>query len=160
MDEPTLPDGPPHVPTLLDLDLVYADPAGRAAFDDLFVPGRGPFRRGSLASPFLCMFCGQPRTGPGACERCGPMLATVLTDPAALPSEIHKVSAWVEIPRELLCAAIGHVCDETCPPPPPRFVPSRRQRFGVWRRRQVWRVRRLAGLRIAHRDRIDQDRDD
>ena len=104
---------------------------------------------------FVCMFCWQPRTGPGACERCGPILSRVLTDPAALPSEIHKVSAWVQIPREMLCDQIGHVHDESCPPPAPRFVPSRRFRFGVWRRRQVRRVRRL-----AHRDRIDQDRDD
>ncbi len=159
MDEPTLPDGPPHVPTLLDLDLVYAEPAERAAFEDLFVPGRGPFRRGPLASPFLCMFCGQPRTGPGACERCGPMLSRVLTDPAALPPEIHKVSAWVQISREMLCDQIGHVHDESCPPPTPRFVPSRRQRFAVRRRRMVARVRRLGGLRLAHKDRIDQDED-
>ncbi len=85
---------------------------------------------------------------------------TERTEHGTLPLDVHKVTAYVEVPHELLCAQIGHVCGESCPPP---YVPptlTRRQRLTVWRLRQVARGRRLGGLRIAHRDRIDQERDD
>jgi hypothetical protein len=67
------------------------------------------------------------------------------------------------VPHVLLVDSGGHVCDDTCPPPEPPYVPPHRtlrQRLAARRRRAWYAVRRIPGLRLVHRDRVDQDRDD
>jgi hypothetical protein len=91
-------------------------------------------------------------TGPGFAGRLADHLPGIT---------VHQVVAWVEVPHELLVDSGGHVCGPDCPPEPPSLPPlSRRRRARLAGRRVRHWVARLAGLRIAHRDRIDQDRDD
>ncbi len=129
-----------------------------------------------VAANFPCIMCGQVGHDPEACvyvrtepitgilggiDLAGPWLAERAT---TLPLDVHKVTAYVEVTHDALLAFGDHACDASCLAlygnAYVRPRPSRRDRLrrGLWR--AVWRVRRLGGLRIAHRDRIDQDRDD
>jgi hypothetical protein len=84
---------------------------------------------------------------------------------AVTPCLVKTVS-YVEVPHELLVDSGGHTCDATClalygnayvriPGPPPWRT---RARYAL--RRARWRLARIGGLRLVHKDRIDQDRDD
>lgn len=82
-------------------------------------------------------------------------------DPAADPPlVIGRLAAYIDVPHELLVDSGAHTCDATCPPPyvPPPVPWRRRLRNRAWA--AGWRLRRLTGLRLVHKDRIDRDRDD
>lgn len=86
---------------------------------------------------------------------------TTPINPLIAPLQVHKIATYMPITHELLVDSGGHVCDDTCPPapPPPPPVPLRRRvRYAL--RRARWRVVRIGGLRLVHRDRIDLDRDE
>jgi hypothetical protein len=81
------------------------------------------------------------------------------------PLTVHKASHYVEVPHELLVDSGEHTCDATCLTlygnaylriPPPLPWPTR-VRYAL--RRARWRLARLGGLRLVHKDRIDQDQD-
>jgi hypothetical protein len=76
------------------------------------------------------------------------------------PLAVHKHAAWVTVPHEPLVDSGGHTCDGTRPPPytPPPLPWRTRARYAL--RRTRWRLARLGRLRLVHKDRIDQDRDD
>ena len=90
-----------------------------------------------------------------------------MTDPDTTADVFHPdriyvrtVAAYIDVPHELLVDSGGHICDEHCPPP---HVPPRRtvrQRVRARARRAWWALRRVGGLRLVHRDRVDRDLDD
>jgi hypothetical protein len=79
--------------------------------------------------------------------------------PAPTPADLRKVAAYVEVPHELLVDSGGHVCDNnTCPAPEPDLPPLPWRWMLRYRARRVWwAVKRVPGLRLVHKDRIDLD---
>lgn len=75
---------------------------------------------------------------------------------------IVKAATYIHVPHELLVDNDpSHVCGPDCPPEPsptPPLPRSTRVRYAL--RRARWRVARLGGLRLVHKDRIDQDADE
>jgi hypothetical protein len=79
---------------------------------------------------------------------------------AAGPLTVHKVGYEIQVPHELLIDSGGHVCDDTCPPPEPDLPPLPwRTRVRYRARRVWWAVKRVPGLRLVHKDRVDRDDD-
>ena len=77
----------------------------------------------------------------------------------AEPSQVRKLVSYMPLTHAMLVDFTDHVCDQGCPPP---YVPepvSFRRRASWAGRRLWWRVKRIPGLRIAHKDRIDQQED-
>jgi hypothetical protein len=80
------------------------------------------------------------------------------------PLIVHHIPTYISVPHELLVDSGNHVCDSACfalygnaylP-----MLPARRTRLRLALRRARGRIARLGGLRLVHKDRIDQDRDD
>lgn len=73
------------------------------------------------------------------------------------PPKIREAVGYVSIPHELLVDNDpSHVCGPACPPEP--AAPSTGLRYALRRARR--RLARAGGLRLVHRDRVDQDRQD
>lgn len=107
-----------------------------------------------------CLLCGQFLAGHDQAA-CDAKMAT--WQPTGLLSEtdLIKTFGYVEVPHELLVDSGGHVCGPDCPPEPDPLPPlPRRTRVRYALRRARWRMARVGGLRLVHKDRIDQDRDD
>jgi hypothetical protein len=70
---------------------------------------------------------------------------------------VTKYTAYIPYSHEMLCDSGTHQCDDTCPPlyvPPP--VPwQRRVRYTL--RWWYWRLRRIPGYRLVHKDDIRGD---
>jgi hypothetical protein len=126
----------------------------------------------TFADSIWCPLCGQPGSlgldthDGAACE--AKMAAWqptgILSVLDAGPLTAYKQVAYMPAPpHELLVDSGGHTCDDTCltlygnayvriPSPPPWRTRARYRAHRVW-----WAVRRAPGLRLAHKDRIDQD---
>jgi hypothetical protein len=67
---------------------------------------------------------------------------------------VTRATAYIPVSHEMLLDSLDHQCDDACPPPwvPP---PISWQRRTVNRLRSVaWRIKRLPGYRLVHRDDI------
>jgi len=70
-----------------------------------------------------------------------------------------KHSAYVPISHDFLVDFSSHVCDDTCPP---LYVPAPvpwRRRLHYTMRSWWWRLRRIPGYRLVHKDDIRRDDD-
>jgi hypothetical protein len=113
-------------------------------------------REAEVAANDWCPLCGQP--GPGAHDDAACEAKMAAWRPTGILTA-HKQVAYVPAPpHELLVDSGGHVCDDTCPPPVPDLPPLPwRTRVRYRAHRVWWAVKRAPGLRLAHKDRIDQD---
>jgi hypothetical protein len=115
----------------------------------------------TAGTAFTCLLCGQPLPthDQAACDA-----KMAAWQPTGFRDELDLIRSfgYVEVPHELLVDSGGHTCDATClalygnayqrtPPPLPWHT---RVRYAL--RRARWRLARLGGLRLVHRDRIDQ----
>lgn len=67
---------------------------------------------------------------------------------------VHRSTAFVPVTHDQLVDYTDHECDTSCPPPwTPPVIPLKRRvqarLRGIW-----WRIRRLPGYRIAHKEDI------
>lgn len=68
--------------------------------------------------------------------------------------EIRIVGHYIPVSHEQLVDSGTHQCDQHCPPPWVPPVLTRRERVMVRLRSVAWRIRRLPGYRLVHRDDI------
>ena len=110
-----------------------------------------------VGAAFTCLLCGQPLAGHDQAA-CDAKMAT--WQPTGFVA--HKLTAYAEVPHELLVDNDpSHACGPDCPPEPGPAPPlpwRARVRYAL--RRARWQLARLGGLRLVHKDRIDQDQDD
>jgi hypothetical protein len=71
--------------------------------------------------------------------------------------EVKRWTHFLPVSHEALLDTGTHVCGDTCPPPPAPLTRRQRIRNRVLALR--WRLRRLSGYRLAHKDDLRSEDD-
>lgn len=98
----------------------------------------------------------RPCTGQPDCVGCNDWVAGHGTGhPMGLV--VTKMPAYLPVSHEALIDSGTHTCDGSCPPPyVPPPIPLRR-RVQAWFDTIAWRIRRLPGYRLVHKDDMPDD---